>query len=101
MREVGWLIERRPRVGEPRYLIVLGGGADDPHFCRGVFTWGADHHVALRFARREDAVLFIGALRDLSEALPHSATIPGLRSGDEAPQVLEHVWCEGQPGKED
>lgn len=98
MNESGWLIERRPAVASsPQYLIVQGHNADSPVTVGGSFAWSTSHHFALRFARRSDAILFVGALRDLANALPHLLTLPGLRSGDEAPVICEHAWVIGRP----
>lgn len=91
--EISWLIERRDRsIGMPEYLYVYGGGADDPERCSGRFSWTNNHYAALRFSRKVDAILFVGALRVLSEVVPHGQTLPGLRAGDPAPAVCEHMW---------
>lgn len=91
--ETGWLIERRPQTGShPQYLMVCGSNADTEHSCEGRFEWTFNHIDALRFCRRRDAILVIGALRTLSDTLRHKETVSGLRTGDASPQVVEHRW---------
>lgn len=91
-RITGYLIERIPQQTPALYLGAAVSNSDSPADCTGYFAWMPDHINALRFVRRIDAVCFIGVLRMMSDSLPHGSTLIGLRSGDPAPVVSEHVW---------
>src|SRR4051812_24455727 len=98
MREAAWLIERFRSPGEKAmWLSVQGRYGLDPS---GSFVWTADAFWALRFSRQQDAQLFIGALLNLGQELPHRLTIPQLRRGDALPSATEHVFLD-EPAEPD
>lgn len=96
--ETAWLIENASsQVSRPKYLMVRGFNTGDTQTADGKFEWTENHSYALQFARRDDAVLFIGAIRTLSKIVPHGQTLDGLRSGEIAPRVCEHTWSDRAP----
>lgn len=96
-RTVGYLIERIPQQTPTLYLGVVAGNSDSTHACIDYFSWMQSHTNALRFSRITDATVFVGAMRALSLLLPHGSTLVGLRDGDQAPLVTEHVWIGNKP----
>ncbi len=91
--EAAWLIERATSLtSAPEYLMIDASETGSAHSCKGQFAWTTSHQWALRFSRRHDAILFIGAMRSLSGSIPHAQTLRGLRLDDEAPRVCEHGW---------
>jgi hypothetical protein len=89
--DLAWVIERvENQPKHTTYLSVDGNsGSQSPS---GRFIWQGDPHQALRFSRPIDAKLFIGAMLSLSDHLPHSKTLKGLRDGDLPPFAIEHMW---------
>lgn len=93
--ELAWLIENATSLASvPEYLGIVGCNSDSPEHCRGTLYWADSHVHALRFARRIDAVLFVGMMRSLGDHLPHLRTLKGLRSGEDAPRICEHAWID-------
>ena len=86
-----WLIERRVNLSH-EYLSVCGGDKDNSHKVSGRFQWTQTAYYALRFSRKEDACLFLGAFILLCDELPHKFTMTNLRSSDVRPEVTEHVF---------
>lgn len=89
---IAYLIERQPQASPTKYLGVSASNSDSEERCSGQFTWLDSLYDALRFCRRLDAVVFIGAIRSQFAILPHNCTLAGLREGDPAPRVAEHMW---------
>ena len=87
----GWLIEHGDsEVSAPEYLMI-DGNHSDPQIIGGSFRWTSQHIHALRFSRRQDAVLFVCAMRELSKYIPCGKTLDGLRCGELGPRVCEHL----------
>jgi hypothetical protein len=89
--ELAWVIEQvENRPKHTTYLSVDGNSGGSP--TSGRFIWQGDPNQALRFSRQVDAKLFIGAMMSLSDHLPLSKTLKGLRDGDLPPFAIEHMW---------
>lgn len=87
-----WLIEHGDsEVSGPEYLMIEGNHSN-PQIIGGNFAWTTEHMHAIRFSRRQDAVLFVCAMRQLSKHIPHGKTLEGLNSHGIGPRVCEHSW---------
>lgn len=84
-----WLVELEPGKGVPQYLGIRGSFGSEP--C-GVPEWTTDPNNALRFARQQDAILFIGMLKNIHANLPGSWGMIGFRRHDQLPAATEHGW---------
>lgn len=95
--QVCWLIERADPSNPGNVLAgnFLGiEGHWDGMSGSGVFRWLPHAHDALRFSRKKDAAMFAGAIVAIQGRLVHDSTLPGLRSGDPKPILVEHVWTD-------
>ena len=89
--EQGWLIVCTNEGGNTEaYLWALL--SKDVFQCEGAFRWQPTVDGALQFARRKDAMTFIGAMRQLQQSLPYKDVFRGLVSPDERIRVAEHGW---------
>lgn len=88
--EFAYLIERTSPVGRHLYLFIEGNVTCEPPI--GRFGWTTQHEHALRFSRRDDAMLFIGAFIKLTLSLPVAEAIYGFRPGDDRPVAVKHGW---------
>ena len=93
--ESAWLIERAdPRnpgaVLSNSFLGIQGSFG-------GTLRWMDNAHDALRFARKKDAAMFIGAIAKIMDDLPHCDTLEGLRSSG-GPHAIptEHSWTDAR-----
>lgn len=82
---VYWLIER----GSPAEFLGIEGSLafDNPI---GRFVWTTSSFDALRFNRKQDALLFVGAMRVLSNRMILAETVRGLRQYEEMPRICDH-----------
>jgi hypothetical protein len=98
MSETAWLIERAdpksPGCVLPNSFLGVAGSYDGV-YGSGELRWLDNARDALRFARQQDAAMFIGAIASLQENLPHRKTIPGLCSGSPRAIPTEHSWGMG------
>jgi hypothetical protein len=89
-----WLVERadprNPGCVLPNSFLGVRG-CFDGFYGRGTLYWASSAKDALRFARLEDAAMFIGAMAVLMGGLPHRETLPGLCSEPRAIPI-EHSW---------
>jgi hypothetical protein len=94
--ETAWLIERadpqHPGAVLPESFLGVAGSYDG-YYSSGELKWVSRADDALRFARQKDAAMFIGAIAQIMDDLPHRHTLVGLRSGA-GPRAIpvEHVW---------
>lgn len=97
--QTSWLIERadpnHTACVLPDHFLGVEGHWDGMNGS-GVFRWMSNARDALRFSRKKDATLFAGALSALQGKLSHDWTLPGLRSGDPKPIVVEHTWTDAE-----
>lgn len=95
--QIAYLIERadpqNPGCVMPASFLGVSGSYDGLHGV-GTLTWLSSANDALRFARRKDAAMFVGMMELIFDRLPHSETLPGLRSGDTRAVVVEHAWVD-------
>ncbi len=93
--EIAWLIERadpnNPGCVMPDSFLGIQGRFDG-HNGSGVLMWMSGAHNGLRFARKQDAAMFIGMMTTLMDEKPHRESLIGLRSGDPAAVPVEHSW---------
>lgn len=94
--ETAWLIER----ADPRNpgCVMAGSflgvqGSYDGLNGSGRLEWMDSARDAIRFARQQDAAMFIGMMVQLADNQRHGETLPGLRSGDPRALAVEHMWC--------
>lgn len=96
--QTAWLIERadplNPGCIMPGHFLGIAGWYAGPGNAGGKLAWLSSAHDALRFARRQDAEMFIGWAMLSYDALPHGQTLPGLRSGDLRAIATDHLWCD-------
>ena len=88
MSETAWLIEardpERPNYVLPGHFLGVRGGWQ--------FVWVQKADDALRFARKEDADLFVMAFTMIGDMLPKQRALTGFRNGDPTPIPVEHAW---------
>ena len=96
--ETAWLIERAdPQYpGQPLPNSFLGiAGSYDGHYGSGRLQWLTNANDALRFARQQDAAMFVGMIALLQEGMLLRDTVKGLRDGEPRALVIEHMWTDG------